>query len=143
MFPVTGQCLCGRVSVTAKAAPVRMAQCHCLDCQRNTGTGHANNAFFKDTDVEVGGTTRSFTITADSGNRLTRHFCETCGSRVFAINSGRPGMMTLPAGIFQDSSWYKPQMILFRGRRTAWDPEVPGVPAHEGMPPPPSPAPAL
>lgn len=140
MFPATGRCLCGAVTVVAKAAPVRMAQCHCLDCQRNTGTGHANNAFFKETDVEVSGETNSFTITADSGNKLTRHFCGICGSRVFGINTGRAGMITLPAGIFANSGWYQPQMILFQGRRPAWDPELPGIDTFDAMPPAPAPA---
>ena len=135
MFPLTGRCLCGNVTVTIKAEPVRMAQCHCLDCQRNTGTGHANNAIFKEGDVAVSGETRSFSVTADSGNKLTRHFCGTCGSRMFGINSGRPGMITLPAGVFEDSSWYQPQMILFKGRRTAWDPEITGVAAFDAMQP--------
>lgn len=136
MFPVSGHCLCGAVAVVAKAAPVRMAQCHCMDCQRNTGTGHSNNSIFHEGDVEVmGGPTRGFTVTADSGNVLTRYFCETCGSRMFAFNSGRPGMITLPAGVFEDTSWYEPRVVLYRGRRKAWDPELHSVEAFDAMPP--------
>lgn len=135
MFPVTGRCLCGRVSVTAMTEPIRMAQCHCLDCQKSTGTGHANNALFQAADVEITGDTLTFPVTADSGNVLTRHFCGTCGSRVFQTNTGRPGMVMLPVGIFEDSSWYKPQMVLYTGRRTVWDPPVPGAQAFEAMMP--------
>jgi len=35
-----GHCLCGAVSYTINANPLRMAQCHCKDCQRASGTGH-------------------------------------------------------------------------------------------------------
>lgn len=141
MSPTLGRCLCGAVTVALKGKPVRMAQCHCMDCQRNTGTGHSNNAIFHESDVEVaGGPTRGFAVTADSGNVLTRHFCETCGSRMFAYNSGRPGMITLPVGVFEDTSWYEPRMVLYQGRRRAWDPELPGVPAYDAMAPVPPPA---
>ncbi|MEZ5898734.1 MAG: hypothetical protein R3D51_04485 [Hyphomicrobiaceae bacterium] len=44
-------------------------------------------------------------------------------------------MIMPPAGVFDDSSWYQPQAILYVGRRTIWDPELPGVPTFEGMPP--------
>ena len=36
----TGKCLCGSVAYTIKAdEPLRMAQCHCKDCQRASGGG--------------------------------------------------------------------------------------------------------
>ena len=35
-----GHCLCGAVSYTINANLLRMAQCHCKDCQRASGTGH-------------------------------------------------------------------------------------------------------
>lgn len=135
MFPSRGQCLCGRVTVLAKAPPVRMAQCHCRDCQRVSGTGHATNALFKNSDVELVGATENYAVTADSGNTFARHFCSSCGSRVYAINSGRAGMTIVSVGVFDDSSWFRPEVVLYTSRRCAWDPEIKGVPAFEGMPP--------
>ncbi|ARN82338.1 GFA family protein [Methylocystis bryophila] len=134
-FPVSGQCLCGAVRVTAKAAPFRMAQCHCRDCQRVSGTGHTTNALFHEADVEVIGETRGFAVTADSGSTLTRYFCPVCGSRMFGHNSKRPGAVVLSAGIFDESDWFQPQMALYSARRPAWDPERADIPNFETMPP--------
>lgn len=135
----SGQCLCGAVRIAVAGIPVRMAQCHCLDCRRATGTGHASNAIFKAENVTINGATESFTVTADSGNVLTRHFCPACGSRTHITNSARPGMMILPVGLFNDSDWFKPQAILYAKRQPAWDMTSAEVPRFEGMPPPPTP----
>jgi hypothetical protein len=70
-----GRCLCGAVSYTINDKPIRMAQCHCKDCQRASGTGHMSLAFFKKDDVAILGKTASYPSTAESGNINTRHFC--------------------------------------------------------------------
>jgi hypothetical protein len=138
-FFAQGQCLCGAVRFVARAKPVRMAQCHCRDCQRVSGAGHTSNALFEAADVEITGETSSFAVKADSGNTLTRHFCPTCGSRVFATNTGRPGMIVLAEGTFDDSSWFRPQAILYTRTRHDWDTANDAVPAFAAMSPPPSP----
>jgi hypothetical protein len=131
----TGQCLCGGVRIVAKARPVRMAQCHCRDCQRFTGAGHTSNAVFEAAQVEMTGETTSYAVKADSGNTFTRHFCPTCGGHVFALNSGRPGMIILGAGLFDESSWFSPQVVLYARSRHDWDTAGDGVPRFEAMPP--------
>jgi len=63
----TGQCLCGKVKYKLTGQPVRMMQCHCKDCQRATGTGHLNNAFFKAEQFELTGEVKAHEHEADSG----------------------------------------------------------------------------
>jgi hypothetical protein len=133
----SGQCLCGAVRLAVKGTPARMAQCHCKDCQRATGTGHASNAFFRAEDVEITGETKSFTLTADSGNALTRHFCPVCGARMYGTNTGRPGMVVVPVGVLDDTSWFAPQAVVYVRSRPAWDITAETVPNFEAMPPPP------
>jgi hypothetical protein len=133
-----GQCLCGAVKIAVKGAPVRMAQCHCRDCRRASGTGHVSNAIFHAADVKITGETKSFTVTADSGNAYTRHFCPVCGGRMFATHSGRPGMFIVPVGILDDSGWFTPQLVLFTRTRPAWDITTDSVPNFEAAPPAPA-----
>jgi hypothetical protein len=130
-----GQCLCGAVKISVKGAPVRMAQCHCRDCRRSSGTGHVSNAIFKGADVAVTGETRSFTVKADSGNDYTRHFCPACGGRIFGTHTGRPDMVIVPVGILEDSSWFTPEVVLYVRGRPAWDITTQEVPNFEAMPP--------
>jgi hypothetical protein len=42
--------------------------------------------------------TASYVSTADSGNIMTRHFCPTCGSRLFGENSSLPGAVNIMVG---------------------------------------------
>ena len=134
----TGHCLCGAVSYKINAdEPLRMAQCHCKDCQRASGTGHMSLAFFKADDVDIKGETASFSVTADSGNINTRHFCPKCGSRVYGENSARPGMVGIAVGCVDDNNWFKPGAIVYAKDRPVWDQTVGDIPNFEAMPPPP------
>ncbi len=136
----TGRCLCGAVSYTISANPIRMAQCHCKDCQRRSGTGHASNAFFKADDVRIEGPVKGFAVTADSGNIVTWHFCPTCGSRIYAENSARPGVIGIAVGSADDHDWFEPQSVLYAKRRPKWDVTSTAIPNFDTMPPvPPAP----
>ncbi len=116
-----------------------MAQCHCKHCQRATGGGHISLAFFKRSDAEITGETKSFPVTADSGNINTRHFCPTCGGRLFGENSARPGIIGVSVGALDDNSWFRAQAVVYAKDRPSWDVTPTDVPNFDTMPPPPPP----
>jgi hypothetical protein len=130
-----GQCLCGAVTIAIKGTPVRMAQCHCKDCQRASGTGHMSNAIFAESDVAIAGNTKSFTVKADSGSDFTRHFCPECGGRLHGTHTGRPGMVIVPVGMLDDSAWFAPQVVLYAKSRPAWDMTTDAVPNFDAAAP--------
>jgi hypothetical protein len=112
-----------------------MVQCHCAQCRKLSGTGHASQAFFESGDVEISGQPSSYVFTADSGNTKTYHFCPTCGSRLHGKNSGRPGITIVPVGCFEDNSWFSPHGVAYTICREAWDVTSEDVPNFETMPP--------
>ncbi len=130
---LSGHCHCGEVSYKVVGEPVRTAQCHCNACQRTSGTGHNVLAFFNKDQLTISGKTQTHQSTADSGNTRTRHFCPTCGSRLFSENSKAPDMIGIGAGSFDNSDWFKPQVILYVSERPAWDMIDPEIPTHERM----------
>lgn len=132
----SGVCRCGAVSLQISSKPKMMIQCHCLDCQKSTGTGHASSAYFDENDVVISGETTAHTVLAESGNEMTRHFCPVCGSRLFGYNGGRPGLISVQLGCLDDASWFKPQAVLFTSRRHDWDITSDQVPNFDKMPPP-------
>jgi hypothetical protein len=101
---ITGRCLCGAVSYSINGQPLGMGQCHCKDCQRASGTGHMSLARFLKDDIVIKGQTTSYASRADSGNTNTRHFCPTCGSRIYGENSARPGVVNVSVGCMEDHS---------------------------------------
>ena len=70
----TGGCLCGAVRIEIDAAPYRVGICHCLDCRKRQGAIFHSFAVFPMDAVTVTGETRQY---------KTRHFCPTCGSPLF------------------------------------------------------------
>lgn len=131
----TGQCLCGKVKYSTSSKPLRMAQCHCDDCRKSSGTGHISNAFFYTSDVDIKGETTCYDSATDSGSIISRHFCPTCGSRLFGINSAAKNMIGVTAGTLDDSSWFKPDFIVYSKSKPDWDFMDDSVLTFEEMPP--------
>lgn len=131
----TGQCLCGDVKFTIASKPVRMGQCHCDDCRKSTGTGHASNAFFLKKEVQIEGELSSYGSTTDTGSVITRFFCPNCGSRLFGENNSATDIIGVSAGVLDESSWFKANAIVYNKRRPVWDLMEEGIPTFEEMPP--------
>lgn len=130
-----GSCRCGAIRYSIHQPPVRMVQCHCVDCQKLSGTGHASQAFFREEDVELHGEPASWVFEADSGNVKTYHFCPTCGSRLHGKNSGRPGITIVPVGCLEDNGWFSPHAVAYTRARQDWDVTPDDIPNFETMPP--------
>ncbi len=130
---LSGSCHCGAVTYQIEGAPVRMAQCHCNACRRVTGTGHNVQAFFKSDQVTINGKTSTHDSTSDKGNKRTRHFCTTCGSRLFSENAAAPQIIGIAVGSFDDSSWFKPEIIVYNAERPDWDKIDETITTHEQM----------
>jgi len=132
----SGKCLCGNVKYTITSPPVRMGQCHCDDCRKSSGTGHSSNAFFKKDDVIIEGETNHFSSITDTGSEITRFFCVKCGSRLFGESNVIIDIMSVSAGTLDDSSWFKPDAIVYNKRKPKWDFVDESIPFFEEMPPP-------
>jgi hypothetical protein len=131
----SGQCLCGDVKFTITSEPEMMGQCHCDDCRKSTGTGHASIAFFQKKNVKIEGKLSQYISSADSGADITRSFCPNCGSSLFAESSDREGVIGVLAGVIDDNSWFKANFRVYNKSKPVWDFMDESVPAFEEMPP--------
>lgn len=134
MTVFTGGCLCRAVTYRIEGDPVVAAHCHCGDCQKLTGAGHATGAMFSEAGVEIAGKPATYRLTADSGAQVTRLFCATCGSPLFGKNDRMPGFMTVAAGTLDNPGAITPQMVLFVRNRPHWDVMDAALPAFETQP---------
>ena len=130
-----GRCLCGKISYTIFAPPRVMSQCHCEDCRKATGTGHASNAFFKQKDVHISGEPSSYGSVADNGFSVTRYFCPVCGSPLFGKLGSLKNVLAVAVGSLDDSSWFKPSAVVYNKHKPHWDFMDPGISVYEEMPP--------
>jgi hypothetical protein len=121
MAKVKGGCLCGAVRYECRAEAATSALCYCTDCQRFTG-GAFSAGFMvaKKSFKLMKGQLKGFEITADSGNKVTRNFCPTCGSPVMNGFSAWPSMLEVAAGSLDDPSHFKPTMSIYVSSAPPW-----------------------
>ncbi len=117
----TGKCLCGNVTYTANGAPVVVAQCHCEECRRLSGTGHTVGAMFRAKVVEVSGKLSEFRYTSGKGATVTKEFCAECGSPIFGKNTRMPDHLTLSLGTMDDATGLDIEVVIFERDRLHWD----------------------
>ena len=117
----TAACACGQLRITVEGEPVRISICHCLDCQRRTGSAFGVQAGFPEASVRaVDGETREFVRTAESGNAVRFQFCPTCGSTVYYRLDVLPGFVGVPVGGFADPGFPSPTVAVYEARAHAW-----------------------
>lgn len=114
MAGFSGGCLCGAVRYEVTSEPLRIVNCHCDACRRNTGAAFATNIFVNADDLKVlQGEPKQFEHTADSGNARIKEFCGNCGSQLFGYGPSRPGMKSVKVGSIDDASFVNPTGNLY------------------------------
>jgi hypothetical protein len=75
--------------------------------------------------------------TIASGHLMTNYFCKTCGTLMYRVGAGFPGMSILRIGTVDDFTLHetklRPRMELFTKDRVAWFTGVEGARKFEGM----------
>ncbi len=90
-------CSCGQLRLTVEGDPVRISMCHCLACQRRTGSAFGIQARFPVAQVRIDGRSSDFVRTSDEGGEArTFHFCPDCGATVFYTTSSSPDLDRRP-----------------------------------------------
>ena len=87
---ISGGCLCGAVRYKTAAEPITTRLCWCRLCQFIAAGNASVNVCFPSVGMSITGETRAFQSTADSGNRMHRRFCPTCGTHLFSEAEARP-----------------------------------------------------
>ena len=115
------RCSCGQLTVSCRGEPVRISVCHCTACQKRTGSVFGAQARFRRSDVTaISGISTAWIRTADSGNRLTFHFCPKCGSTVYYELEGLPDVVAIPTGAFADPAFPAPRVSVYESRKHHW-----------------------
>ncbi len=117
----TAACRCGQLRARVVGDPVRVSVCHCLDCQKRTGSAFSAQARWPEARVELDGLSKTWTHRADSGNRIIHHFCPDCGSTVhYRIEGKFDGLVAIPLGAFDDPYFLRPAFSVWEARKHDW-----------------------
>ncbi|MDO9472558.1 MAG: GFA family protein [Caulobacter sp.] len=114
------RCSCGSLSAACEGEPERVSVCHCLACQRRTGSAFGSAAFFRREAVTVSGESRTWARRGEDGPGAVFHHCPTCGSTVFWEPLFRPGFLAVAVGAFADPTFPPPSKQVYGETRHPW-----------------------
>ena len=124
----TAECSCGQLKATVEGDPVRVSVCHCLACQRRTGSAFGAQARFPADAVTIEGTPKRYVRVNDEGEGRTFSFCGECVATVFYELESMAGFIAIPLGAFADPGFPSPVLEIWEDRKVPW------VDIHRGEP---------
>jgi hypothetical protein len=113
-------CSCGQLTIACEGEPVRISVCHCLNCQRRTGSAFGAQARFPAAATQTSGRASRYQRIGESGRTSTYAFCPDCGVTVFYQNEIFPGLVAVPLGAFADPNFLAPTISIWEERKHAW-----------------------
>ena len=113
-------CSCGQLKAEVSGEPVRISICHCLECQRRTGSVFGEQARYPRANVSVTGLSTEYARVGDSGSRAVFHFCPTCGSTVYYELGDTADFLGIPVGAFADPGFPAPRVSVYEERMHGW-----------------------
>lgn len=113
-------CSCGQLTARVVGEPVRVSICHCLACQRRTGSAFGQQARFRREDVSLSGNSSEYVRVGDEGSRITFHFCPHCGATVYYEPEGLEEYWAIPVGAFADPGFPAPRVSVYESRMHGW-----------------------
>jgi len=126
-----GGCSCGEVRYRLTADPMFTHCCHCVNCQRQTGSAFVINLLLEADRVEVtAGEPRAVDVPRDDGSSQRIYRCPTCHVAVFSEYT-RPEVRFVRAGTLDDPSTVAPDVHIFTRSKVPWVALPDSVPAFE------------
>jgi hypothetical protein len=102
--------------------PFAVSICHCLACQRRTGSAFGMQAGFRADQVQISGRFDDYARVSDEADRKEHvfHFCPDCGSQVFYTEPSEPDLVVVSTGAFADPTFPPPTESGYDWRRHPW-----------------------
>ena len=129
----TAACSCGQLRIEVDGEPLGVGLCHCLACQRRTGSVFAALASFA-APWRVVGRATEYERVGDQGARFVFRFCPLCGTTVFHTEVGAGDSVGVAVGAFADPTFPPPTVSVYDCRRHPWVRLPPGTVAFDRDP---------
>lgn len=102
--PLVGGCVCGLVRFAATSSPLRITVCHCLWCQRRTGSAFGVEVVFAAEALALSGDALGTRLhrSDESGRWIEQRFCTACGANAGLRLEAVPEVSSVPAGAFDE-----------------------------------------
>jgi hypothetical protein len=95
--------------------------CHCIDCQRRTGSAFSVAVFYQRDMIAVQrGIINSFERDSASGFSVRFHFCVRCGSNIYWEPRRMPNIVGVALGAFADPKFPQPTQSVWTRDKHVW-----------------------
>jgi len=129
--PREGGCACGAVRYRLTSDPLFTHCCHCLNCQRQTGSAFVINLLIETDRVEVlAGDPQPVDVPRDDGSSQRIFRCPICQVAVFSEYT-RPEFRFVRAGTLDEPSGVVPDVHIFTRSKVDWVTLPDSTPAFE------------
>ena len=129
--PHTGGCACGAVRYRLASEPLFVHCCHCLNCQRQTGSAFVVNLLIEADRVELlAGEPRPVEVPRDDGSTQRIFRCPTCQVALFS-EYGRPEVRFVRGGTLDRPASVTPDVHIFTRSKVSWVTLPDSVPAFD------------
>jgi hypothetical protein len=126
-----GGCSCGAVRYRLTSDPLFVHCCHCLNCQRQTGSAFVINLLIEADRVEsLAGAPQPVDVPRDDGSMQRIYRCPTCQVAVYS-EYGRPELWFVRGGTLDDPAGVTPDVHIYTRSKVPWVTLPDGVPAFE------------
>lgn len=127
-----GRCACGSLRYSIESEPMFVHCCHCLDCQRQTGSAFVLNALIEAARVVlISGEPSPVRVPTDSGLPHEIYRCPACQTAVWSTYGGRTALRFVRVGTLDSPHALKPDVHIYTRSKVPWVKLPEGVPAFE------------
>jgi hypothetical protein len=126
-----GGCACGAVRYRLASDPLFVHCCHCLNCQRQTGSAFVVNLLIEADRVELlAGDPQPVDVPRDDGSSQRIFRCPVCKVAIFS-EYGRPEVRFVRGGTLDEPSSVSPDVHIYTRSKLGWVTLPESVPAFE------------
>ena len=126
-----GGCSCRAVRFRLTSDPLFVNCCHCLNCQRQTGSAFVINLLIETDRVELlAGEPQAVDVPPDGGSSQTIFRCPTCQVAVFSRYT-RPEVRFVRGGTLDEPSGVAPDAHIYTRSKLPWVTLPDSVPAFD------------
>jgi hypothetical protein len=126
-----GGCSCGSVRYRLTSAPLFIHCCHCLNCQRQTGSAFVINLLIETDRVELlAGEPQPVDVPRDDGSMQQVYRCPSCDVAVYS-QYGSPDFRFVRAGTLDEPRGVTPDVHIFTKSKVDWVVIPESTPAFE------------
>jgi hypothetical protein len=126
-----GGCACGALRYRLASGPMFINCCHCLNCQRQTGSAFVINLLIEADRVEVlKGTAQPVDVPRDDGSVQRIFRCTHFQVAIFS-EYGRPEVRFVRGGTLDDPTGITPDVHVYTRSKVGWVTLPEGTPAFQ------------